>query len=108
MLGTLGMTLLGMIVWQATEAPDIGGQWTSDEWGTVVLAAKRLGQYEGTFTGSDKDKPGYEISDIPVVTDGEFGSTTVLTQTKLGTVELNWSRVERRAIAPHWVICDTL
>jgi len=96
MLGTLGTTLLGMIVWQATEAPDIGGQWTSDEWGTVVLEAKRPGQYEGTFTGSDKDKPGYDITDIPVITDGEFGSTTVLTETKLGTVELNWSRVERR------------
>ncbi len=41
MLGTIGMTLLGMVLWQATEAPDISGQWTSDEWGTVVLEEKQ-------------------------------------------------------------------
>lgn len=70
MLGTIGMTLLGMVLWQATEAPDISGQWTSDEWGTVVLEAKQPGQYEGTFTGSGKGKS--------------------------GTVHLKWSRVERR------------
>ena len=57
MLGTLGMTLLGMVLWQATEAPDISGQWTSDEWGGVVLEAKGAGEYEGTFTGTGKDKP---------------------------------------------------
>ena len=57
MLGTIGMTLLGMVLWQATEAPDISGQWASDEWGTVVLEAKVPGEYEGTFSGSGKDKP---------------------------------------------------
>ncbi len=57
MLGTIGMTLLGMVLWQATEAPDISGQWTSEEWGTVVLEAKGPGQYEGAFTGSGKDNP---------------------------------------------------
>ena len=70
MLGTIGMTLLGMVLWQATEPPDIAGQWTSDEWGTVVLEAKQPGEYEGTFTGFDKIKS--------------------------GTVHLKWSRVERR------------
>ncbi|MEJ7592469.1 MAG: hypothetical protein WKF77_13035, partial [Planctomycetaceae bacterium] len=96
MLSTLGLTLLGMIAWQATDAPDISGIWTSEEWGTVVLEAKRPGQYEGTFTGSDKDKPGYDLTDVPVYSGGGFGSQTVLTETKLGTVELKWSRVERR------------
>ncbi len=57
MLGTIGMTLLGMVLLQATEAPDIGGQWTSDEWGTVVLEAKGSGENEGSFTGSVRDKP---------------------------------------------------
>jgi hypothetical protein len=57
MIGTLGMTLLGMVLLQATEAPDISGQWSSVEWGTVVLEAKGPGEYEGTFTGSGKDKP---------------------------------------------------
>ena len=53
MLGTLGMALLGMVLWQATDPPDISGQWTSDEWGTVVLESKEKGVYEGTFTGPD-------------------------------------------------------
>ena len=44
MLGTIGMTLLGMVLWQATEAPDISGEWTGDEWGTVLLEAKERGQ----------------------------------------------------------------
>ena len=57
MLGTIGMTLLGMVLWQATDPPDISGQWASDEWGTVVLEAKGPGEYEGTFTGTGKDKP---------------------------------------------------
>ena len=49
MLGTIGMTLLGMVLWQATEAPDISGQWTSDEWGTVVLEAQRVRGVRGDF-----------------------------------------------------------
>jgi len=57
MLGTIGMTLLGLVLLQATDSPDISGQWTSDEWGTVVLVAKGPGEYEGTFTGSGRDKP---------------------------------------------------
>ena len=96
MLGPIGVTLLGMVLWQATEAPDISGQWTSEEWGTVVLEAKQPGQYEGTFTGSDKDKPAYDITDIPVVTEGGFGTAPVLTESKTGTIQLKWSRVERR------------
>ncbi len=56
MLGTIGMTLLGMVLWQATDAPDISGQWTSDELGAVVLEAKAPGQYEGTFSGSGISK----------------------------------------------------
>lgn len=96
MLGTLGMILLGMVLWQATEAPDISGQWTSDEWGTVVLEAKEPGHYEGTFTGTDTEKLAYEISDVPVVSSEGFGNQAVLTETKSGNIQLKWSRVERR------------
>ena len=46
MLGTIGMTLLGMVLWLAPEAPDISGQWTSEEWGTVVLEAKAPGRHD--------------------------------------------------------------
>ena len=43
MLVTIGMTLLGMVLWQATEAPDNSGQWTSDEWGTDCRNANSVG-----------------------------------------------------------------
>jgi serine/threonine protein kinase len=55
MLASLGMALLGMVLWQTTEPQDISGQWTSDEWGNVVLEAKGAGVYEGTFTGFGQD-----------------------------------------------------
>ena len=58
MLGTIGMTLLGMVLWQTTEAPDIAGQWTGEDWGTVVLEAKQPGQYQGSFKDSDLAKSG--------------------------------------------------
>ncbi len=70
MFGTIGMTLLGMVLWQASDAPDIAGQWTGEDWGAVVLEAKQAGQYEGNYTDSD--------------------------HAKSGTVRLKWSRAERR------------
>ena len=79
MLGTIGLTLLGMVLWQATEAPDIRGQWTSDEWGTVVLEEKQPGRYQGTMTNSL-----LEVDPYPIQTG------------KTGKIELEWSRLERR------------
>jgi hypothetical protein len=76
MLGTIGVTLLGMVLWLAPEAPDISGQWTSEEWGTVVLEAKQPGQYQGTMT------------DALLQITHERGKT--------GTIELKWSPLERR------------
>lgn len=67
MLGTIGVALLGMVLWQATEPPDISGRWTSDEWGTVILEAKGKGVYEGTFTGAGKGKP--DPGSVPLVGD---------------------------------------
>ena len=37
------MTFQGMALLQATEVPDISGQWTGEEWGTVVLEANKPG-----------------------------------------------------------------
>jgi serine/threonine protein kinase len=97
MLGTIGLILLGMVLWQATEAPDISGQWTSEEWGTVILEAKQPGQYEGTFTGSGKDK---QAIDAPDVKFSDFGTVTLDSKSGFvsgsGTLSLKWSRVERR------------
>ncbi len=100
MLGSIGMTLLGMVLWQATEAPDISGQWTSDEWGTVVLEAKGAGEYAGTFTGSGKDKPAPR-NDPPVYGPGmggigAFGLMGPAVSPKSGSLHLKWSRLERR------------
>ena len=61
MLGTIGMTLLGMVLWQATEAPDISGQWASDEWGTVFLEEKQPGRYQGTMTNSSLEVDPYPV-----------------------------------------------
>ena len=94
MLGTLGMAMLGMVLWQATEAPDISGQWTSDEWGTVVLEAKEPGQYQGTFTVTvtDGDITSGKNSNAPVVSD----NLAAPIETQSGNIQLKWSRVERR------------
>jgi serine/threonine protein kinase len=101
MLGTLGTALLGIVLWQATDPPDISGQWTSDEWGTVVLRGKGHGEYEGTFTGSDKYQPAYDIVEGggSMSSDGMGmemqNAQPVLAKAKLGKVELKWSRLER-------------
>ncbi|MHC4178067.1 MAG: serine/threonine-protein kinase, partial [Planctomycetota bacterium] len=70
MIAAFGFSLLGMVLWQATAPPDIAGKWTGEEWGVVVLEAKQPGQYQGSYTDSD--------------------------DARSGTVDLKWSRVERR------------
>ncbi len=47
MLGSIGMMLISMLIWSAAEPPDISGNWTSDEWGTVELKETGPGRYEG-------------------------------------------------------------
>ncbi len=122
MLGTIGMTLLGIVLLQATEAPDISGQWTSDEWGTVVLKAKEPGQYEGSFTGPDRQMPA--ASNVGAgggILSGTMGGDSGKMEGEIGVVQgvsslmpdgtgrvldankgqsrglrLKWSRVERR------------
>ncbi len=108
MLGTIGMTLLGMVLMQATEAPDISGQWTSDEWGIVVLEAKGPGEYDGTFRGSTKGQPaaGVGSAGTTPVRNVENSATTAVVMGgstgprpgtgKSGTLHLKWSRLERR------------
>lgn len=70
MLGTIGVTLLGMVLMSASEPHDIAGQWIGDDWGVVVLKQSPSGEYEGSFTGSVPDKS--------------------------GAMQLKWSRFERR------------
>jgi WD40 repeat protein len=70
MIATLGLGLLGVFAWQATEAPDIAGTWTGEEWGQVVLKKTADGEYSGTYSDTFKESP--------------------------GTIEVKWSRPERR------------
>lgn len=58
MLSALGIAVVGMVFFQASEAPEIAGKWTGKEWGEVVLEQRQPGEYEGTYTDTVKDKPG--------------------------------------------------
>lgn len=59
----------GLVWWQTSDPPEIGGNWTGEQWGAVALEPTKAGRYEGTYD--------------------EAGSRS-------GTLELKWSRVERR------------
>ncbi len=70
MMATFGLSLLGMVLSQATAPPDIAGKWAGEEWGAVVLEARQPGRYEGSYTDSDNARS--------------------------GTVHFKWSRLEGR------------
>ena len=70
MFAALGLSLLGLMLWQASSPPDIAGRWSGPEWGDVVLAEKEPGEYAGTYTDTFREQP--------------------------GTIEVRWSRLERR------------
>ena len=59
-----------MFLWQATDPPDITGKWYGDGWGEVELEHQSLGQYKGVYSDTFGDQQ--------------------------GTIELKWSRTERR------------
>jgi hypothetical protein len=69
MLALLGIGLFGFVVFSA-DPPDIAGEWSSDEWGRVVLEKSDKGDYAGTYSDTFGKQP--------------------------GRIELKWSRVERR------------
>ena len=70
MFATLGIALLGALLMQATEPPDIAGRWSGEDWGHVVLTQTAPGEYTGTFSDTAGKQP--------------------------GKIELKWSRIERR------------
>ena len=72
MIATLGIGLLGMFAMQATDPPDIAGQWSGEGWGQVVLTQTAPGEYTGTYTD------------------------TVGKEKQPGKIDLKWSRIERR------------
>lgn len=70
MIAALGLGLLGLFAWQATEAPDIAGTWTGQEWGDVVLKKTGDAEYAGTYSDTFGKQP--------------------------GEIQLKWSRIEHR------------
>jgi hypothetical protein len=72
MIATLGIGLLAVLAMQATEPPDIAGNWQGEGWGHVVLAQTAPGEYTGTY------------------------SDTVAKEKEPGKIDLKWSRIECR------------
>lgn len=70
MFAGAGLSLLGMVLWQATGAPDIAGGWRGDDWGEVVLRVSKQGGYHGLFADARTERS--------------------------GTLHVEWSRLERR------------
>jgi serine/threonine-protein kinase len=70
MLSALAAALLGIMLWQSSNPPNIAGKWTGAEWDEVVLKQTEAGEYEGTYTDTYQGRP--------------------------GTIQLKWSRTERR------------
>ncbi len=95
MLGSIGIFVTGMLIWSATEPPDISGTWTSDEWGTVELKEKEPGRYEGKLENGlfvfgkapFNHKPWTNMS----CANCHQGQNDFA-----GTIELKWSRTENR------------
>ncbi|HEY3967785.1 MAG TPA: protein kinase [Planctomycetaceae bacterium] len=69
LIALLGIGLLGFTLLTAVP-PDISGEWTSEEWGHVVLKKTSAAEYAGTY-------------------DDTFGKQP-------GEIRLKWSRIERR------------
>ena len=67
---TFGFGLLCLFLWQGTDPPDITGKWYGDGWGEVELEHQSLGHYKGVYSDTFGDQQ--------------------------GTIELEWSRIERR------------
>jgi serine/threonine protein kinase len=95
MLGSTGMFLMGMLIWRATEPPDISGKWTSDEWGTVELKENEPGRYEG------KLENGLFVFGKAPFNHKQWASMACVnchkgTNDFAGKIDLKWSRVENR------------
>ncbi|MCU0719281.1 MAG: serine/threonine protein kinase [Pirellula sp.] len=94
-LGSTGMFLMGMLIWRATEPPDISGKWTSDEWGTVELKENEPGRYEG------KLENGLFVFGKAPFNHKQWASMACVnchkgTNDFAGKIDLKWSRVENR------------
>jgi hypothetical protein len=70
MIAALGIGLVGMLLMQATEPPDIAGNWSGEGWGQVALHAAGRSEYAGSYLATESKQP--------------------------GKIDVRWSRIERR------------
>jgi serine/threonine protein kinase len=95
MLGTLGIFLMGLLLWSETQPPDISGQWTSDEWGTVELTETQPGRYEGKLQNG-LFVFGSAPFDHKQWTNMACSKCHQGNNELVGKIELKWSRLENR------------
>ncbi|MCA9011198.1 MAG: serine/threonine protein kinase [Planctomycetaceae bacterium] len=104
MISMLTMVMCGMIIWQSSAPPDISGGWTSSEWGTVILKSESPGSYRGTIEdavhtlGANPHSEGDPVTAQLQLKNVNWSRVqcTMCHQGKSGTIQLKWSRVERR------------
>jgi hypothetical protein len=70
MFAALVIGLSGAFMLSSADPPDIGGQWSGEDWGTVVLNLNTPGEYTGSYIENVGTKP--------------------------GKIQLKWSQIERR------------
>lgn len=70
MIIALLLSVLAIVGWNASEAPDIAGKWSGEGWGEVKLDKSDDGSYDGTYTDTFSKKA--------------------------GEIRLKWSRIEQR------------
>ena len=58
MFATCRNRFLRHVLLGSAEPPDIAGEWTGEEWGTVVLKKTNDEEYTGTYTDTFGKKPG--------------------------------------------------
>lgn len=116
MLSLPAVLLCGMMFIGPSDPPDISGEWTSDKWGTIVLKSKKPGSYEGTLTNT------LHTAGIPPA-----GHADILSRIShilkppgkplqcndchrgpSGTIDLKWSRLERRFNGTWSLTADSL
>jgi serine/threonine-protein kinase len=70
LFAVLAAGVLGWFMLPAQPPPDIAGQWSGENWGTIVLSKSSETEYTGTFTDTVSSNP--------------------------GSIQLRWSRIEQR------------
>jgi hypothetical protein len=58
MFAALAMALIGASLLASADQPEIAGQWSGEDWGTVLLNKMNPGEYTGAYSRTAGTKPG--------------------------------------------------